>query len=83
MASITIRNIPDELLDKIKERAKRQRRSLNNEIIKILEDSQNANKTTREGLIGFFEEHSFDQDYIDGVEEAIKSRTYGRDISFE
>ena len=40
MPSITIRNIPEDLLAKIKERAKKERRSLNNEILKSLEESE-------------------------------------------
>ena len=37
MANITIKNIPDEIYDRIKESAKINRRSINNEIIYRLE----------------------------------------------
>jgi plasmid stability protein len=37
MATLTLRNVPDELVARIKARAKRHRRSLNNETIAALE----------------------------------------------
>jgi len=37
MATLTLRNVPDELLVRLKARAKRHRRSLNNETIAALE----------------------------------------------
>ncbi len=37
MATITIKNIPDEIYDKIKIQAKANRRSVNSEIISIFE----------------------------------------------
>jgi plasmid stability protein len=39
MATITLKNIPDELHEALKKRASLQRRSLNNEIIASLEAS--------------------------------------------
>ena len=39
MSSITIRDLPPELHEELKERAKRNRRSLNSEIVSIIEDS--------------------------------------------
>lgn len=37
MATLTLRNVPDDLVARLKERAKRHRRSLNNETIAALE----------------------------------------------
>lgn len=37
MATLTLRNVPDDLVARLKERAKRRRRSLNNETIAALE----------------------------------------------
>ena len=37
MASITIKNIPDQLLARLRERAARERRSMNKEIIRLLD----------------------------------------------
>jgi plasmid stability protein len=37
MATLTLRNVPDDLVARLKARAKRHRRSLNNETIAALE----------------------------------------------
>jgi plasmid stability protein len=37
MSSVTIKNIPDELLDRIRQRAAEDRRSLNKEVIHLVE----------------------------------------------
>jgi plasmid stability protein len=37
MATLTLRNVPDDLVARLKERAKRHRRSLNSETIAALE----------------------------------------------
>ena len=39
MATITLKNLPDELHVRLKERAARNRRSLNNEVIACLEEA--------------------------------------------
>ncbi len=39
MPNITLRNIPEELFEKIKKLSRRDRRSINNEILVILETS--------------------------------------------
>jgi len=79
MASITIRNIPDELLDKIKERAKRERRSLNNEIIKILEDSA----TDKESILKFIENWEVDEGFMKSLDDIKKTRTSGKNITLD
>lgn len=38
MATLTIRNVPDELYERLKQAAERNRRSLNNEAIILLEE---------------------------------------------
>ncbi|MBL1213265.1 MAG: Arc family DNA-binding protein [Ignavibacteriae bacterium] len=44
MPSITIKNISDGMMRKLKRRAKLNRRSLNSEIIQILDDLVNSSK---------------------------------------
>lgn len=39
MVAITVKNIPTELYERVKERAKTNHRSINNELITILEES--------------------------------------------
>jgi plasmid stability protein len=72
MATLTLRNVPDELVARLKARAKRHRRSLNNEAIVCLEAGLGAEvpsvdeelvriRTLRESL----GPHTFDPDDID------------------
>jgi plasmid stability protein len=39
MATITVKNIPDDLYERLKQRAEANRRSLNSEIIRCIEQS--------------------------------------------
>jgi len=80
MASITIRNIPDALMEKLKARAKEQRRSVNNEIIKILEDAKTTSDR-KKFLTEVLDELGKDSEYVDNVLEAYKNRSYGRDMN--
>ncbi len=51
MANITIKNIPDEVYEKLKERAKRNRRSINNEVIYLIESQFRANQVNVEEVL--------------------------------
>lgn len=42
MASLTIKGIPDDLLDRLRKRAEQHRRSLNGEVLHLLERSTGA-----------------------------------------
>jgi plasmid stability protein len=44
MATITIKNIPDDLYDELKRRAARNRRSINSEIILLIEHAFHSHK---------------------------------------
>lgn len=48
MANITIKDIPPELHQRLKERAARNRRSLNSEVIRCLEDAVGPRKVSVE-----------------------------------
>ncbi|MBO6793615.1 MAG: Arc family DNA-binding protein [Balneolaceae bacterium] len=50
MANITIKNIPDEVYEKLKDRAKRNRRSINNEVIHLIESQFRANQVNAEEI---------------------------------
>ena len=45
MASITIKNIPGQLLARLRERAAMENRSMNKEIIRLLDSSLSADRT--------------------------------------
>lgn len=51
MPSLTIKNIPENVLNKLKRRAKLNRRSLNSEIIQNLEETVNIAKVNTDLLI--------------------------------
>jgi len=51
MPSITIKNIPDTLYQKIKEKAVAQRRSINSEIIHNLEQSITTHRISEEEVL--------------------------------
>jgi plasmid stability protein len=51
MSSLTIKNIPENILNKLRRRAKLNRRSLNSEIIKNLEETVNSAKVNTELLL--------------------------------
>lgn len=51
MVNITIKNIPDEVYEKLKDRAKRNRRSINNEVIHLIESQFRANQVNAEEVL--------------------------------
>jgi plasmid stability protein len=51
MATITVKNIPDELYDRLREAAKSNRRSINGEIIIRIERSLTPRRTPTEPLL--------------------------------
>lgn len=51
MATITLKNIPDDLYQKIKHKAQQHRRSINNEIIFCLEQTLKAQPVAAEALL--------------------------------
>lgn len=93
MASLTVRNIPDEILDKIKALSSIDRRSLNNEILVILERGtytevqermrkvKHVSKDTQiqiwNNLLGTWEDTRSAKEII---EDISTHRTIGRDI---
>jgi len=51
MATLTIKNIPDELYGRLKERAKQHRRSINSEVIVCLEQVLGSAPIDRTALL--------------------------------
>ncbi len=52
-ASLSIKNVPDDILERLRERAKRNHRSLQGEVLTILEEAtaeQRRSRTVREVL---------------------------------
>lgn len=92
MASLTLKNIPDSLLDRLRARAAADRRSLTQEMIHLLEDSLDAapEQTQRDALAAARSQAAAwdrlagrwesDQSVEDEVREILASRTAGRDV---
>lgn len=51
MSTLTIKDVPDELHERLKERAKRHRRSMNSEAIRILEQALSPSRLSAEEAI--------------------------------
>lgn len=51
MATITIKNVPDELYEKLKETAAANRRSINSEVIHLIEQAVTARQLDPEAFI--------------------------------
>ncbi|MBE3063982.1 MAG: hypothetical protein IMZ69_03070 [Spirochaetes bacterium] len=93
MASITVRNIPDDVLERIKTLSMIERRSINNEILVILERGafneyeekmqrqRHLSKSTRmeiwKRLLGTWEDTRSTREII---EDIYSNRTVGRDV---
>jgi plasmid stability protein len=93
MASLTVRNIPNDILDKIRALSSVERRSLNNEILVILERgtyreyeeklqkrrflSKSTQMEMWKGLLGTWEDTRTTKEII---EDIYANRTAGRDV---
>lgn len=49
--NFTLKNIPDGLYDKVRERAERNHRSINGEIISILDEATGLRLVNRDGIL--------------------------------
>lgn len=88
MSSLTLKDIPPELLGRLRERAKQQRRSLSAEALTILEGELCRDYRTSEeraatsalwAAIAGESEGLFDWD----VDAIYAARTFGRDVDLE
>jgi plasmid stability protein len=93
MASLTVRNIPDAILEKLKALSSLDRRSLNNEVLIILErgtgeevrermrNAKRLSKVTQleiwKNLLGTWEDARSAREIIDDIRN---HRTIGRDV---
>lgn len=90
MASLTLKNIPDPLLERLRERAESDRRSLTQEILFLLEEAlRNGSGRAREEtqaeaqadawarLAGQWRSERDEDEEIEGI---LGSRTRGREV---
>lgn len=94
MANITVRNIPDDVLARIKALSAAERRSLNNEILIILERGASSELDQRlkarsplsrsaqigiwKRLLGAWEDNRSTRQIVDDI---YSTRTAGRDVN--
>ncbi|MFA6291145.1 MAG: hypothetical protein WC637_05150 [Victivallales bacterium] len=87
MKSITVRNIPDEILEAVRILSIKERRSLNNELLVIMENGLNSMSSSElktdlkeepwKKLAGKWKDKRNTRDIIDDI---YSSRTIGKDI---
>ena len=56
MATITVKNVPDELYDRLKALAKEHRRSINNEVIVLIENHVGKKRMSTEEMLAMARE---------------------------
>lgn len=90
MAALTLKNIPEELLEKLRRRAEQDRRSLTQEILYILEHAVDGGKDTYPSLDEAHRQADAwarlagswisDRPVEEEVREIYERRTEGRDV---
>lgn len=90
MASLTLKNIPDPLLERLRERAESDRRSLTQEILFLLEEAlRGAGGRSRADTEAEAQADAWarlagkwpsDRDKDEEIEEILGSRTRGREV---
>ncbi len=81
MATLTLKQVPDELLDRLRKAAARQRRSLNQQTIYILEQALTTQRSPfLEALDAFFREEGRPDDDTSAALTDLRSDDAGREI---
>lgn len=85
MASLTLKNLPDDLLQALRKAADRDRRSLTQEIIHLLEVAlRGGERTTAEAQVAAWRKLAgaweSDVDATSEAERIIERRTEGREV---
>lgn len=78
MATLTIRNIPDDLYEKLKETAKTNRRSLNSEVIYIIERAFSSHRLEPAEIIASAREIRETLDLYVTEEDLNRAKNEGR-----
>lgn len=93
MASLTLKNLPDDLLDRLRERADDERRSINQQAIYILERAledprlaqarAQAEHWSRIGGLDGSEGWRSDRPVAEEIADLYEARTPGRPVNLE
>lgn len=80
MASITLKGLPDDLKDRIQEMADRERRSLNQQAIYLLERAAREEPTGFDRAYRRFRKAHGPSPLADGELRGLRSREEGREV---
>ena len=87
MASLTLKGIPDDMMRRLRERAEAERRSLNQQAIRLLETAlDEARPSFTEAYEAFLKKYGpspLDDASFDEAFEGLRSREMGRPSPFE
>ncbi len=78
MPSFTVKNIPEDLFDRLRNAAKLHRRSINSEILSCLERSFAASATPEETLVGARKLRESLGDPVISFEDLQRAKSAGR-----
>jgi len=78
MNNITVRNIPERIHKRLKERTKYTHRSINSEIIACLEEALFTNKLEVERILAKSKEISYSLNFDITLDELEEAKSYGR-----
>jgi plasmid stability protein len=78
MATITVKNIPDDVYERIKEQAKRNRRSINSEIIMLMERAVMSYRIDPEEILESARVIRESLDFVATEEEINRAKNEGR-----
>ncbi|MEP0548092.1 MAG: hypothetical protein ABJF88_14245 [Rhodothermales bacterium] len=87
MASLTLKGIPDDVMTRLRERAEAERRSLNQQAIRLLETAlDEARPSFTDAYESFLKKHGpspLDDASFDEVFEGLRDQSPGRPSPFE
>ena len=87
MASLTLKKIPEDVMERLRSLAEKERRSLNQQAILLLERALDERRPSfTEAYEAFLQKHGtspLDDESFDAVFEELRSREMGRPSPFE
>lgn len=87
MTSLTLKGIPDDVMERLRERAKHERRSLNQQAIYLLEQALEAERPSfSDAYESFLQKHGpspFTDAEVDAIFEGVRDQGTGRPSPFE
>ena len=79
MAILHVRNVPDDLMERIRQRARENRRSLSAEVVTILERGIEYNRRSVAETLERMERRRLSRPRIEGVPDSVQLLREGRE----